>query len=101
VSISQTFYEQLLRKNPFAKKLQTQIVSAEMLGKKLLYKKAARKMFIILSPGILLLGEELLANVVIRFKASLSLHFFSHHVQGLVIGSAFQHFFLCHSRCEK
>jgi hypothetical protein len=27
VSISTTFYEQLLRKNPFAKKLQTQIVS--------------------------------------------------------------------------
>ncbi len=28
VSISPTFYEQLLRQNPFAKKLQTQIVSA-------------------------------------------------------------------------
>jgi hypothetical protein len=27
VSISPTFYEQLLRKNPFAKKLQTQILS--------------------------------------------------------------------------
>jgi hypothetical protein len=27
VSISATFYEQLLRQNPFAKKLQTQIVS--------------------------------------------------------------------------
>jgi len=27
VSISQTFYEQLLRQNPFAKKLQTLIVS--------------------------------------------------------------------------
>jgi hypothetical protein len=27
VSISPTFYEQLLRQNPFAKKLQTQIVS--------------------------------------------------------------------------
>ncbi len=28
VSISPTFYEQLLRPNPFAKKIQTQIVSA-------------------------------------------------------------------------
>ncbi len=27
VSISPTFYEQLLRQNPFAKKLQTQIVN--------------------------------------------------------------------------
>jgi hypothetical protein len=27
VSISRTFYEQLLRQNPFTKKLQTQIVS--------------------------------------------------------------------------
>ena len=27
VSISPTFYEQLLRQNPFAKKLQTQIIS--------------------------------------------------------------------------
>jgi hypothetical protein len=27
VTISPTFYEQLLRQNPFAKKLQTQIVS--------------------------------------------------------------------------
>jgi hypothetical protein len=27
VSISPTFYEQLLRQNPFVKKLQTQIVS--------------------------------------------------------------------------
>jgi hypothetical protein len=27
VSISPTFYEQLLRQNPFAKKLQTQILS--------------------------------------------------------------------------
>jgi hypothetical protein len=28
VSISPTFYEQLLRQNPFTKKLQTQIVKA-------------------------------------------------------------------------
>jgi hypothetical protein len=42
VSISPTFYEQLLSQNPFAKKLQTQIVSASKLRKKLLYEKAAR-----------------------------------------------------------
>ena len=42
VSISPTFYEQLLRQNPFAKKLQTQIVSTEKLHKKLSYEKAAR-----------------------------------------------------------
>jgi hypothetical protein len=30
VSISPTFYEQLLRQNPFAKKLQTQILSTKV-----------------------------------------------------------------------
>jgi hypothetical protein len=42
VSLSPTFYEQLLRQNPFTKKLQTQIVSTEKLHKKLsklLYEK--------------------------------------------------------------
>jgi hypothetical protein len=43
VSISPTFYVQLLHENPFAKKLQTQIVSAQKLCKKLLSEKAARK----------------------------------------------------------
>jgi hypothetical protein len=42
VSISPTFYEQLLCQNPIAKKLQTQIVSTEKLHKKLSYEKAAR-----------------------------------------------------------
>jgi hypothetical protein len=37
VSISPTFYEQLLRQNPFAKKLQTQIVSTQKLCKELWY----------------------------------------------------------------
>jgi hypothetical protein len=37
VSISPTFYEQLLRQNPFAEKLQTQIVSTL---------KAAQKTFV-------------------------------------------------------
>jgi hypothetical protein len=46
VSISPTFYEQLLCQNPFAKKLQTQIVSTQKLRKKLLYKKAARKILV-------------------------------------------------------
>jgi len=51
VSISPTFYEQLLRQNPFAKKLQTQILSSKKLSKKLLYEKAARKMLMKLTPG--------------------------------------------------
>jgi hypothetical protein len=42
VSISPTFYEQLLRQNPFAKKLETQIVSTTRLRKELWYEKAAR-----------------------------------------------------------
>jgi hypothetical protein len=58
VSISPTFYEQLLRQNPFAKKLQTQIVSGEKLGKKLLYEKAARKILVKLTPGRLAGKEE-------------------------------------------
>jgi hypothetical protein len=33
VSISPTFYEQLLRQNPFAKKLQTKILSTQKLRK--------------------------------------------------------------------
>jgi hypothetical protein len=41
VSISPTFYEQLLRQNPFAKKLETQIVSTSRLRKELWYEKAA------------------------------------------------------------
>jgi hypothetical protein len=43
VSISPTFYEQLLHQNPSAKKLQTQIVSTQKLRKKLSYEKAAPK----------------------------------------------------------
>jgi hypothetical protein len=53
VSISPTFYEQLLRHNPFTKKLQTQIVSTSKLHKKLLYEKAARKILVKLTPGML------------------------------------------------
>jgi hypothetical protein len=34
VSISPTFYEQLLRQNPFGKKLQTQIASTQKVHKK-------------------------------------------------------------------
>jgi hypothetical protein len=50
VSISLTFYEQLLCQNPFTKKLQTQIVSTLKLRKNLLYKKAARKILVKLTP---------------------------------------------------
>jgi hypothetical protein len=51
VSISPTFYEQLLRQNPFAKKLQNQFVSTQKLRKKLSYEKAARKMMVKLTPA--------------------------------------------------
>jgi hypothetical protein len=50
VSISPTFYEQLLRQNPFAKKIQTQIASTLKLRKKLSYKKAAHKILVKLTP---------------------------------------------------
>jgi hypothetical protein len=40
-----------LRQSPFDKKLQTQIVSTSRLRKKLLYKKAACKMLVKLTPG--------------------------------------------------
>jgi hypothetical protein len=46
VSISPTFYEQLLHQNPFAKKLQTQIVSTYKLRKILSYEKAAHKILV-------------------------------------------------------
>ncbi len=51
VAISPTFYEQLLRQNPFAKKLQNQIVSTYKVCKKLSYEKAARKILVKLAPG--------------------------------------------------
>ncbi len=63
VSISPTFYEQLLRQNPFAKKLQTQIVSTEKLFKKLLYEKAARKMLVKLTPEQLARDKHLVCFV--------------------------------------
>jgi hypothetical protein len=50
--ISLTFYEQLLCPNPFAKNLQTQIVSTLKLRKKLLYEKAARKILVTLTPEL-------------------------------------------------
>jgi len=51
-SISPAFYEKLLCKNSFAKKLQSQTVIREKLCKKLLHKKAAHKMLINLTPGL-------------------------------------------------
>ena len=49
-SISPTFYEQLLRQNPCAKKVQTYNVSTKKLLKTLSYEKAARKMLMKLTP---------------------------------------------------
>ena len=46
VSISPTFYEQLLRQSPFAKKLQTQIVSTLKVRKQLWYEIAAHKVLV-------------------------------------------------------
>jgi len=45
VSISPTFYEQLLRRNSLTKKLQSQTVIREKLQKTLLHKKTACKIF--------------------------------------------------------
>jgi hypothetical protein len=52
VSILPTFYEQILRLNPFAKNLQTLVVSILKRRKKLLYEKAARKKMVKLTPGL-------------------------------------------------
>jgi hypothetical protein len=46
VSISPTFYAQLLRQKPFATKKQTQIVSISKLCKELWYEKAALKILV-------------------------------------------------------
>jgi hypothetical protein len=46
VSISPTFYEQLLCQNPFAKKLPTQMVSTLKVCKELWYEKAACKILV-------------------------------------------------------
>jgi hypothetical protein len=59
VSISPTLYEQLLRQNPFAKKLQTQIASKEKLRKKRSYKKAAHKILVKLTPSDII-GQQIL-----------------------------------------
>jgi len=59
VSISTTFYEQLLCQNPFTKKLQTQIESTEKLCKKLSYEKAAGKILVKLTQGIAVPGGTL------------------------------------------
>jgi hypothetical protein len=46
MSIPPTFYLQLLRQNPSAKKLQAQVGSTETLHKKLSYKKAVNKILV-------------------------------------------------------
>ena len=52
VSISPTFFGQLLRWFPFAKKLQKQTVSTEKFRKTLKFKNDARKMLMKLTPGL-------------------------------------------------
>jgi len=49
--ISSTFYEQLLLRNSFSKKLQSQIVIREKLRKALSCEKGARKMLMKLTPA--------------------------------------------------
>ncbi len=51
MSILPTFYEQFLRQNPFAKILQTQIVSTQKLRKKTFVQKAAHKILVKLTPA--------------------------------------------------
>jgi len=76
VSISPTFYEQLLRQNPFAKKLQTHIVSTYKVHKELGYEKAVCKILVKLTVipklfaqllsaynlGLLFFGKRILAQ---------------------------------------
>jgi hypothetical protein len=52
LSISSTFYEQLLLQYFGAKKCQSQTVTREKLPKILLYKKGARKMLMKLTPEL-------------------------------------------------
>ena len=52
MSISATFYVQLLRQYSFAKKIKTQTVSREKLFETLLFEKASRKMLVILTIGL-------------------------------------------------
>ena len=51
VSISSTFYEQLLRQYPCAENLQSQTASTKILWRKIIGAKAAHKMLMKLTPG--------------------------------------------------
>jgi hypothetical protein len=64
VSISPTFYEQLLHQNPCAKKLQTQIVSTPKLRKKLMYEKAACKILVKLIPGAPAVADKPVVSIL-------------------------------------
>jgi hypothetical protein len=55
---SPSICEQLLRKFPFEKKLQTQTESRVTLGQTLLYEKASRKMLVKLTRSTYLLGQQ-------------------------------------------
>jgi hypothetical protein len=53
VSISPTFYEQLLRQNPFCQKItNANCKYIKAVQKKLLYEKAAYKILVKLTPGL-------------------------------------------------
>ena len=52
VSISSTFYEQLLRQYPCAKNLQSQTASTKVFWRKIIGAKAARKMLMKLTPTL-------------------------------------------------
>jgi hypothetical protein len=56
-SISPTFYKQLLRLNPLAKKLQIQNCKNIKAAQKLSYEKAARKILVKLTPDWSFAGQ--------------------------------------------
>ncbi len=77
--VSPTFYKQLLCWFPFTQKLQTQTVSTEKLQKILLYKKAAPKMLVKLTPGFSSIASvhprpwDIRGYACVRITSSLSL----------------------------
>jgi len=66
VSISSTFYAQLLQQYFCAKKLQSQNVTKEKLREALSYEKFAHKMFVKLTPG------GILPNVISLLRQNFS-----------------------------
>ncbi len=66
VSISPTFYEQLLRQNPFAKKLQTQILSTLKAAQKTFVQKSC---LVKLTPGACIIKR--ITAVIYGFRTKL------------------------------